>query len=96
MTELDFYEVVQVLDTKATRHLGVPNTFGVVLGKAKEGEVSSYAVLIGNETYALHDADVRRTGRKVQREEVYSGDRIRVSVHGELIAAELQECDPEQ
>jgi hypothetical protein len=95
MTEIDFYEVVHVLDTPATRGLGVNNTLGVVLGKAREGEIISYAVLIEDETYSLHDTDLRRTGQKVDRQIIYSGERINVSLDGEVLAVELQESDPD-
>ena len=85
MSELDFYEIVRVLDTPATRELGVPNVSGVVVGKAKDGSKNSYAVLIGDETYALHDPDVEGTGKKIDRVELYSGETIRVSVDGEIL-----------
>jgi hypothetical protein len=84
VTELDFYDVAEVLDTPKTRDLGVANTFGVVLGKAKEGAITSYAILIGEETYSLHGADLRRTGKKVQRDDIYSGEHIRVSLDGQI------------
>ena len=84
MSELDFYEIVRVLDTPATRELGVPNVSGVVVGKAKDGSKNAYAVLIGDETYALHDPDVEGTGKKMDRDELYSGETIRVSVDGEI------------
>jgi hypothetical protein len=95
MTELDFYEVTQVLDTPTTRELGVPNTIGIVLGKAKAGEVVSYAVLIGDETYSLHHADLRPTGQRVDREEIYGGEHIRISPDGKILAADPQADDPE-
>jgi Immunity protein 31 len=88
MVELDFYEVARVLDTPRTRNLGVTNTFGIVLGKAKEGSTTSYAVLIGDETYSLRDADLKPTGKKVRREEIYSGEHITVSLDGELLSRE--------
>jgi hypothetical protein len=94
MIELDFYEVARVLDTPTTRDLGVTNTFGIVLGKAKEGATTTYAILIGDETYSLHDTDVKPTGKKVRREEVYSGEHIRVSPDGELLPTEPDSHNP--
>lgn len=94
MTELGFYEVARILDTPTTRALGVPNTFGIVLGKANEGGATSYAILIGDETYSLHDIDIERTGKKVEREKIYSGERIHVSPDGEVLSAELHADDP--
>lgn len=95
MTELDFYEVVQVLDTPTPRELGVPNTVGIVLGKSKEGGVVSYAVLIGDETYSLHHTDLRRTGQRVDRKKIYSGEHIRISPDGRILAADLKADDPD-
>jgi hypothetical protein len=86
VSEIDFYEVVRVLDTPATRDLGVPNTVGIVLGKSKEGNITvSYAVSIDGMTYSLHDADIEPTGRKVEREEIYTGQHIFISPEGEIV-----------
>lgn len=88
MISLDLHEVVLVLDTPITRKLGVANTQGVILGRAEPDAATSYAVLVGRETYSLHDADLRRTGRRARREDIYNGQRIRVSPDGEVLTAE--------
>jgi hypothetical protein len=86
---LEFYDVAEVLDTQTTRDLGVTKAFGIVLGKAREGAITSYAVLIADETYSLHDADLKPTGKRVQRDDIYGGEHIRISLDGQVLSTEL-------
>jgi hypothetical protein len=86
MKELDFYEVVQIRETPTARDLHVAHEVGVVVGKAAEGKAVSYAVLIGDETYSLDRSDLRPTGNKLTRQELYGGGLLHVSLDGQIVA----------
>ncbi|WP_165970212.1 Imm31 family immunity protein [Nonomuraea terrae] len=74
MSEIDFYEIVRVLNTDDSAALGVGNTHGVVVGISEEAGERKYAVLIGGTTYILGPSDLAQTGKKVDRETIYGGD----------------------
>lgn len=85
MRELDFYEVVTLARTDATERLRIAGETGVVLGKAEEAGRTTYAVLIGEETYSLADIDLEPTGHRVSREDIYSGEHLRVRADGTVL-----------
>jgi len=63
---------------------------GFVLGKSRtEDDESSpvveYLVVFRELSQSVKPEDISRTGRRIAREEYYSGDSIRVSVHGDYL-----------
>jgi Immunity protein 31 len=82
---LAFYEVVRVKDNAVTRGLGVADATGVIVGIAEEGGHISYAVKIGAEAYSLDHDDVVSTGETLSRADIYSGESIRVDIHGNVL-----------
>jgi hypothetical protein len=77
MRPLDFYEVVEMLDSPRTRRLGVAGRLGVVVGlppylvpAAEDAEPpgeyvgdESYGVDIGDDGYSILRRDLRPIGR---------------------------------
>lgn len=78
MTEFNFFEIVEVLETTHAAALGVSGTRGVVLGISEGENETRYGVLIGDESYMLAVEDMRHTGESVSPESIYSGESIRV------------------
>jgi Immunity protein 31 len=78
MNEIAFYDVVHVSPSPRTLAMGIDNRLGVILGRSGESGEGGYAVLIGDYTYMVDAADLVRTGEKVTREQIYSGEAIRV------------------
>ncbi|MER5916483.1 tetratricopeptide repeat protein [Streptomyces sp. NPDC001982] len=78
MRELDFDEIVTVLETGHTVELGVVGATGVILGKSQGADERIYAVLIGDETIMLPESVLVPTGRYIDPNEVYGGESIRV------------------
>lgn len=78
MKEMDFDEIVTVLDTAHAIELGVGGASGIIVGKSQGVEGKAYAVLIGSETYMIPEVDLVSTGRHVDHDEVYSGESVRV------------------
>ena len=100
MKSLEFYEVVRILDTPRTRDLKVVGRTGIVVGlpphllgleddggTTNEADPGSaqYGVTIDSEGFALYRRELESTGERVQREALYDGSHIRVSVKGELV-----------
>ncbi|MGC0416131.1 hypothetical protein [Embleya sp. AB8] len=78
MGDIDFFDVVAVLNTEAAVRLGVAGTRGVVLGGSEAADGWMYAVHVGEETVMLGQADLVRTGETVERESIYGGETVRV------------------
>ncbi|MCL6672280.1 hypothetical protein [Streptomyces panaciradicis] len=78
MRELDFDEIVTVLETSHTVELGVAGANGVILGKSQGIDEKTYAVLIEDETTMLPESVLVSTGRRIDPGEVYSGESIKV------------------
>lgn len=90
MEELDFLEIVTIIENEDTRKYGIANLEGVVLGKSKEGErddgeVVSYGVSINERVYSVDPSEIQATGRKADPADHYTGESIRVSPFGELL-----------
>lgn len=90
MEELDFYEIVTIIENDDTRRHGIANLEGVVLGKAREeerddGEVVGYGVSINERLYSVDPSEIQATGRKANSADFYTGESIRVSPFGELL-----------
>ncbi len=101
---LEFYEVVEVLDSAETRSLNIVGRRGVVTGlpphllgitddsPPSEPGADQYAVTVGEDGFAVPRRDLHPTGQKLSREELYDGSTIRVTVEGEM--ADMPESDP--
>jgi len=98
---LGFYEVVLVLESEATRRLGIAGQRGVVLGVPPDVlgieddygvplDEAQYAVDVGIEGYALARQDLEGTGEFVAREAFYDGSRL--SVQAEFYPPEDDEA----
>lgn len=90
MEELDFYEIVRIVENERTKKSGIANLEGVVLGKAREeerddGEVVDYGVGINEVLYSVGPSEVQATGRRADPADFYTGDSIRVSPFGEML-----------
>jgi hypothetical protein len=79
MSDIGFYEIVNVLSSADAVALGVSNARGVVVGISGEANERQYAVLIGDRTFMLSPSDLVQTGESVDREAIYGGETIRVS-----------------
>ena len=105
MRPLDFYEVVEVLDSPRAQAHGVAGCLGVVVGlpphlvpgvadpepaPADVGD-DSYAVDVDDDGYSILRRDLRPTGRSADPKDFVSGSSIAVSVHGELRDADLRD-----
>jgi hypothetical protein len=69
MTILDYYEVVEFIESPLTRELGIAHETGVIVGIAEEEGSVWYAVLFNDETYSASQNDVHPTGRRLRRED---------------------------
>lgn len=90
MEELDFLEIVTIIENEDTRKYGIANLEGVVLGKAREGErddgeVVGYGVSINERLYSVDPSEIQATGRRADPADHYTGESIRVSAFGELL-----------
>ena len=90
MNEIDFYEVVKIVDSEDTRLWEIANKEGIVVGKAYEddhvgGKVVGYDVSIDGESFSVDVDELTKPGRSVNREDLYSGESIRVSATGEYL-----------
>jgi Immunity protein 31 len=86
----DFYEVVEVRVTQKTRGQGVAGRKGAVTGVAQPeepGQPFTYAVhLFGSEeTWSVDEADLATTGQFLTRDELESGESLRVNERGEVL-----------
>lgn len=99
MKEVDFYEIVTVVDTEDTRRWKIANKEGIIVGKARQderedGEVVSYSILLDDYSYSVTPGEIVPTGRRVRREDVYPGESIRVSAKGEYLGPGNSSTDP--
>lgn len=78
MREMDFDEIVTVLETGYAAELGIGGSSGVILGKSQGEFGRIYAVLIGDETFMVPEADLLSTGRHVHEGETSSGESVKV------------------
>ncbi len=78
MSDIDFYEIVDVLASPDAMALEVSNSRGIIVGISNEPDGKRYAVLIGNRTFMLDASDLVRTGERVDRETIYGGETIQV------------------
>jgi Immunity protein 31 len=79
VSDIGFYEIVNVLSSADAVALGVGNARGVVVGISGEANERKYAVLIGERTFMLDPSDLVRTGESVDREAIYGGETMQVS-----------------
>lgn len=79
MTDIDFYQVVEIQSSPATERLGVDSTHGVVVGISAGETERTYAVLVGQQTFMISPSDLVPTGESVTREAIYSGERVEVA-----------------
>ncbi|WP_159396235.1 hypothetical protein [Streptomyces sp. Sge12] len=78
MTEMDFDEVVFVLETSHAVELGVGGSTGVVLGKSRDVDGIIYAVLVGGETFMIPESGLVSAGHWVASEESSSVESVKV------------------
>ncbi|MBE1603527.1 Imm31 family immunity protein [Actinopolymorpha pittospori] len=85
--EFDFFDVVEI--STRTRTSAAEPIEGVVLGKSQnEADGSrSYAVALLPDGLAtmFEESELRPTGRRVARADIYPGESIRASVDGDLL-----------
>ena len=101
---LEFYEVVEVLDSVETRALKIVGRRGLVTGlpphllgitddpPPSEPGADQYAVTVGDEGFAVARRHLHPVGERLSREALYDGSTIRVTVDGEI--ADAPESDP--
>lgn len=97
MRPLHFYEVVEILDSPATRNLGLVGRYGVVtgvppanlgideVGASSDPGSAQYSVEVGDDGVAVALRDLRPTGDRVDERLFRSGTSIRVSVDGRIV-----------
>ncbi len=85
MNTLNFYDVVGLKNTTATRSLGVVDASVVIVGISRDEGSLSYAVLIDGETYSVDQEDVSATGRRLKREDICSGESLKVDLAGRAL-----------
>ena len=87
MSRPTFFDVVVVPWTEETERWGISGQRGVVLGAPDpDGRqpVAAFAVLLGDETYMVREDELVLTGERVEREAIYDGSSLRVTVEGEV------------
>jgi hypothetical protein len=89
MTALDFYEVVKLIDNPTTRHLGIADATGIIVGMAEEDGSVWYAVSVDGRSFSVGEKDVSATGRRLRREDLYSGETLRVDAEGNILGVDL-------
>lgn len=92
MSDIEFYEVVEVLNSPAAVTLGVSGRRGIVLGVSEGANGKVYAVSVDDLIYMLNASDLSRTGERVTRESIYDGNVIKVPPR--RYSAGDQECSP--
>lgn len=79
----DFYEVVTVLPSTDVPE-SLWNTEGVILGRAQGDDgLWEYGVMMsvdGNHCWQLKESILESRGRKLRREDLYSGETVKVTV----------------
>jgi hypothetical protein len=75
---LAFYSVVRIMRSTRTANLGIDGLNGVVAGISDSGSHVEYAVMVEGKSYMIDDVDLLPTGEVLEREELYSGDSLRV------------------
>lgn len=78
MSEICFYEIVDVLASGHTAGLGIANARGIVVGMAEEAGKKTFAVLVADRTFSVEETDLSSTGERVEREAIYGGETVRV------------------
>lgn len=76
---IDFYAIVEILESPSTRVLGIVGKTGVVLGVASCPLGVTYAVSIDGEGDTVNETDLLDTGIKSRREDHVSGERLPVA-----------------
>lgn len=81
------FDEVEILDTPATRQLEISGERGIVVGVSQENDEPFLAVAIDafGRTVMLSATDVRATGRRVQRDQIYDGTSINVTEQGHVV-----------
>ncbi|GAB3453696.1 hypothetical protein [Actinophytocola sediminis] len=75
MSDIDYYDVVEVLNTTSTSTSGISGKFGVVLGKSDGSLGKMYAVSIDDDvTYMVAESDLRATGEHRTRKDIYGDE----------------------
>lgn len=99
MKPLEFYEVVEVLESAETRALGIVGRKGIVTGvpphllgitddpPPSEPGADRYAVTVGEDGITVARRDLHPTGQRLNRESLYDGSTIRVTVEGQMADA---------
>lgn len=75
----EFYEVVNIIDNAETRRLGVSNKRGVIVGISTTAGTGYYAVSVDCGAVMLYGKSLERTGQRLSREDLYSGESITVA-----------------
>jgi hypothetical protein len=88
--QFGFYDVVRVRATPRTVELNVEGKLGAVLGisqQEREPAPVSYAVSLDgvDDTYQFLEQELEATGERRRREDYYSGAKVRVNRHGEIV-----------
>lgn len=83
---LEHFDEVEILETRTTQELEVVGERGVVVGVSEEAGDRFYAVALESlgRTIMLGAGDLRPTGRRVEREDIYGGERLRVDSKGHV------------
>jgi len=80
----NFYEVVKVTSNPSDDISEVADQEGVVLGRAEEGDCCVYAISFPNgDTWQIEEYDLESTGKFSSKEEIYSGESVKIAVDPE-------------
>lgn len=82
------FEIVRVLHTPETEHLGIAGLDAVVLGESEyeDGTGWAYGLYWPDRDGCMVEQDaLAHTGKHVDRSAVYDGTHIKVSMDGELL-----------
>jgi hypothetical protein len=84
------FEVVRILESPATRHLGIAGLIGIILGvsaEEAEGIPLNYAVKVDSlgQSFMVSGDDLVAIGQQVPAVDIYDGTSIRVTEKGEVI-----------
>jgi hypothetical protein len=84
---IDHFDEVDVLETPTTLELEVSGERGIVVGVSEADGERFFAVSIEAVagTVMLGAADVRATGRRVTRDDIYGGSTLRVTREGHVV-----------
>jgi hypothetical protein len=85
-TPFEHFDEVEILETRATQELEVVGETGVVVGISVDAGERFYAIALESlgRTIMLGAGDLRLTGRRVEREDVYGGESLRVDPKGRV------------